>query len=141
MGAMTAKKRAWVVALGLLLVVLAAACAEVQVAPPPTWPSIVTGEDRVQYYVSDLRVPGTRQEIRTQKGDANLWIPLNSISSLRFTDPPEPERDYRWSQIVLTSGEILRVRVETNQILEGRTEAGYWNMPMKKLYSLELGSN
>jgi hypothetical protein len=95
----------------------------------------------VQYYVSDLRVPGTRQEIRTQKGDANLWIPLNSISSLRFTDPPEPERDYRWSQIVLTSGEILRVRVETNQILEGRTEAGYWNMPMKKLYSLELGSN
>jgi hypothetical protein len=141
MGTMTAKKSAWVVALGLFLVMLAAACAEVQVAPAPTWPSIVTAEDRVQYYVSELRVPGTRQEIRTQKGEANLWIPLSRVSSLRFIGPPADDRDYRWSEIVLTSGEILRVKVDADQILEGRTEAGYWNMPLKKIYSLELGTN
>lgn len=139
---MTAKTKVGMAVLGLVLMVLAAACAEVQVAPSaPAYPSLVTAADRVQYYVSDLRLPGTRQEIRTRKGDANLWIPLDQVSSLRFTDPPAEEQDFRWSEIVLTSGEVLRVKVEADQILEGRTEAGYWNMPLKKIYSLEMGTD
>ena len=130
------------VAWGLFLVMLAAACAEVQVAAPrPTWPSIVTGEDRVQYYVSDLRVPGTRQELRTKKGGANLWIPLAQISSLRFTEPASKTDDLRWSEIVLTSGETIRLQVNDDQILEGRTETGYWNMPLKKVYGFQMGAN
>jgi hypothetical protein len=140
MGAMKAKERAWIVALGLFLVVLIGACAEVQVAPPATWPSIVTAEDRVQYNVTGLRIPGSRQEIRTQKGDANLWVPLRQVSSLRFTAPTQDEFDYRAAQIVLTSGEVLQVQVDAGQLLEGRTEAGYWNMPLRKIYSLEMGT-
>jgi hypothetical protein len=140
MGAMKAKERVWIVALGLFLTVLIGACAEVQVPPSPTWPSIVTAEDRVQYNVTGLRIPGSRQEIRTQKGDANLWVPLSQVSSLRFTAPAQDEFDYRAAQIVLTSGEILQVQVDASQILEGRTEAGYWNMPLRKIYSLELGT-
>lgn len=138
---MTVKVRAWMAAWGLFVVMLAAACAEVQVAPRPTWPSVVTAADGVQYYVSDLRVPGTRQEIRTQKGDANLWVPLSQVSSLRFIDPPSEVLEFRWSEIVLTSGEILRVKVDTNFILEGRTDAGYWNMPLRKVSRLVIGAN
>jgi|UniRef100_A0A7C5ETK4 hypothetical protein len=129
-----------VVILALWVAGMVGACAPVQEAPPPaaTWPSIVTSEDRVHYYVSGLRVPGTRQEIRTRKGEANLWIPLARISSLRFTGPVG--EDFRPADIVMTSGETLRVEVETNQILEGMTEAGYWNMPLGKISSLQMGT-
>jgi hypothetical protein len=138
MSTLRTKRSAWIVVLGLLLACFLGACAEVQVAPPQTWPSIVTTDDRVQFYVSGLRVPGTRQEIRTKKGDANLWVPLSQVSSMRFTAPVQD--DYRPAEIVLTNGEILQVEVEANQILEGRTKAGYWNMPLSRIYSLELGT-
>lgn len=139
MSTLRTERSAWIVVLSLLLVWLIGACAEVPVAPAPqTWPSIVTTDDRVQYFVSGLRVPGTRQEIRTRKGGANLWIPLSQINSMRFIAPVQD--DYRAAEIVLTSGEILQVEVEANQILEGNTEAAYWNMPLGKIYSLELGT-
>ena len=139
MSTLRTKECAWIVVLGMWLACFLGACAEVKVAPPPqTWPSIVTSEEQVQYYVSGLRVPGTRQEIRTRKGEANLWIPLSQISGIRFTTPVF--EDYRAAEIVLVNGETLRVEVEANQILEGKTEAGYWNMPLSKMYSLELGT-
>jgi hypothetical protein len=138
MGATRTKLSAWLVVLSLGLGCWLSACAEVQVAPPPTWPSIVTSEDRAQYYVSGLRIPGTRQELRTRRGEANLWVPLAQISSMRFTSPAY--EDYRSAEIRLVSGELLQVEVDTNQLLEGRTEVGYWNMPMGQIYSLELGT-
>ena len=132
-------QHAWIVVMGLLLAFFLGACAEVQVAPPPpTWPSIVTSEEGVQYYVSSLRIPGTRQEIRVRKGDANLWIPLAQISTMRFTSLVHD--DYRQAEIVLLSGEILRVEADVNQILEGRTEVGYWNMPLDKIARVEFGT-
>jgi hypothetical protein len=140
MSTLRTKECAWIVVLGLLLALFLGACAEKQVPlpPTPTWPSIVTSDEGVQYYVSGLRIPGTRQEIRTRKDEANLWISLSQISGIRFTTPVF--EDYRAAEIVLVSGETLRVKVEANQIMEGRTEAGYWNMPLSKIYSLELGT-
>lgn len=132
------RQSAWIVVAGLLLALFLGACAEVQVAqPPPAWPSIVTSEDLVQHYVSGLRIPGSIQEIRTRKGDANLWIPLAQISTLKFVSPAY--EDYRQAEIVLVSGEVLRVDVEVNQILEGKTDVGYWNMPLAKVSSLVVG--
>jgi hypothetical protein len=133
----TSKHRVWMAILGLGLAGWLSACAEVQVAPPPTWPSLVTAADGVHYYVSGLRVPGTRQEIRTRRGDANLWIPLYRIDTIRFTAPVVD--DYRQADIVLASGEILQMEVDVNQLLEGYTEGGYWNMSMGKLHRLEMG--
>ena len=140
MSTLRTKECIWIVVLVLGLACFLGACAEKQVAPPPTptWPSIVTSDEGVQYYVSGLRIPGTRQEIRTRKGEANLWIPLSQITGIRFTTPVF--EDYRAAEIVLNSGETLRVEVEANQILEGRTEAGYWNMPLSNMNSLELGT-
>lgn len=133
------KQSALIVVLGLLLALFLGACAEVQVAePPPPLPSIVTAQDGVQYYISGLRIPGTRQELRTRKGGANLWIPLEQISTIRFTSPAF--NDYRQAEIVLVSGEIVKVEVEANQILEGRTEAGYWNMSLGQMRSVEFGT-
>jgi hypothetical protein len=125
--------------LGLGLAGWLSACAEVQVALPPTWPSLVTAEDGVHYYVSGLRVPGTRQELRTRRGDANLWVPLYRVSTIRFTSPAHD--DYRHADIVLDSGEILQVEVDVNQLLEGYTEGGYWNMSMGKMHRLEMGTH
>ncbi len=134
------KQSAWIVVLGLLLTAFLGACAEVPVAqpPPPAAPSVVTSEDGVRYYISGLRIPGTRQEIRTRKGDANLWIPLAQISKIHFTSPVF--EDYRQAEIILVSREVVRVEVDTNQILEGRTEAGYWNMPLGRIRSVDFGT-
>ncbi|MDI6853520.1 MAG: hypothetical protein QME75_07960 [Deltaproteobacteria bacterium] len=133
-------KRAWILIAGLLLAVFIGACAEVQVAeaPPPPSPSVITAEDGVRYYVTGLRIPGTRQELRTKKGDASLWIPLAEISKIHFTSPAFD--DYRQAEIILASREVIRVEVDTNQILEGRTEAGYWNMPLGRIRSVNFGS-
>lgn len=128
-----------ILVLSLWLAGMLGACAEVPVAPPAaTWPSIVTSEEGVHYYISGLRVPGTRQEIRARKGTANLWIPLAQIRSVRFTGPGQ--EDFRPADITLSSGEVLRVEVETNLILEGRTDAGYWNMPLGSVASLQMGT-
>lgn len=134
------KERAWILIAGLLLAVFIGACAEVQVAepPPPPSPSVITAEDGVRYYVTGLRIPGTRQELRTRKGDANLWIPLAEISKIHFISPAFD--DYRQADIILASREIIRLEVDTNQILEGRTEAGYWNMPLGRIRSVNFGS-
>jgi hypothetical protein len=133
-----AKQGAWVVVMGLLLAAFLGACAQVPIEPPPPpAPSVVNAEDGVRYYVTDLRIPGTRQELRTKKGDANLWIPLAQVSKIHFISPAF--EDYRQAEIILTSREIIRVEVETDQILEGRTEAGYWNMSLGKMRSVDFG--
>jgi hypothetical protein len=32
------------------------------------------------------------------------------------------------------------MEVDVNQLLEGRTEAAYWNMSMGNIYSVEMGA-
>ncbi len=126
--------------MGLCLAFVAGACTQSPPAAPPpqTWPSVVTSEDGVHYYVTGLRVPGTRQELQVRRGDAHLWIPLAQISRIQFLSPGSD--DFRPAEIFLVSGERLQVEVETNQILEGRTSAGYWNMPLSRMRSLEFGT-
>jgi len=54
--------------MGLCLAFVAGACTQPPPAAPPpqTWPSVVTSEDGVHYYVTGLRVPGTRQELQVR---------------------------------------------------------------------------
>lgn len=125
--------------LALWLVSLLAACST---PPPPraSWPSLVVTEDRVQYYVSNLKLPGTRQELRARRGEGNLWIPLREMASLRFTGYLHPD-DYRRARVVLRSGEVLEVELYTRGLVEGDTDAGYWNLPLSQVATIEFGRN
>ncbi|MCL6622297.1 MAG: hypothetical protein K6T55_09375 [Syntrophobacterales bacterium] len=124
-----------------LLVGLAwlAACSTPPVARP-TWPSVVVTEEGVQYYVSNLKLPGTRQELRARRGEGNLWIPLREMASLRFTGILHPD-DYRRARVVLRSGEVLEVELYTRGLIEGDTDAGYWNLPLSRVAAIEFGGS
>lgn len=130
-------KQAAVAALALMLCFIVA-CPPPSVKPPIV-PSVIMTDARVQYNVSGLKLPGTRQEIRTRRGDGNLWIPLQEIATLRFTGIVQPD-EFRRARIVLTTGEILEVEVQTSVLIEGNTEAGYWNMPLSQVAWIEFGN-
>lgn len=129
---------------GLLILVLGLAglLTSCTTPPPsrPVWYSLVVSEDRVQYYVSNLKLPGTRQELRARRGEGNLWIPLQEMASLRFTGYLHPD-DYRRARVVLRSGEVLEVELYTRGFLEGDTDAGYWNLPLSQVAAIEFGRN
>ncbi len=107
---------------------------------PPIVPSVVMTEAKVQYNVSGLKLPGTRQELKTRRGDSHLWIPLRDIAALRFAGIVQPD-DFRRARIVLTTGEVLEVEVHTRCLIEGDTEAGYWNMPLGQVAWIEFAGN
>jgi hypothetical protein len=128
---------AWLV----LCLVFFAGCQ--QPAPPmkpPTWPSVVGTESRVQYNIRGLKLPGTRQEFRARRGDSNLWIGLKEIAAIRFSGPLQPD-DFRRARIILNTGEILEVEVHTRGLIEGDTEAGYWNIPLSQVSWIEFGQD
>ncbi len=129
-------------AVPLLILAVAALFAACTTPPPPrpSWPSLVVTEDRVQYSVSNLKLPGTRQELRARRGEANLWIPLREMASLRFTGYLHPD-DYRRARVVLRSGEVLEVELYTRGLIEGDTDAGYWNLPLSQVAAIEFGRN
>ncbi len=126
-------------ALALLGLLMVLSCSTPPVKPL-TWPSVVGTETRAQYNISGLKLPGTRQELRAQRGDTFMWIPLRDIAALRFTGSLRPD-DYRRARLVLQTGEILEVDVYTNCLIEGDTEAGYWNMPLSQVSWIEFGRN
>jgi hypothetical protein len=125
--------------LALILTVFLPACAPVVVPPPVTHPSVVTSQEGVAFYVTGLKLPGTRQELRLKEGGAITWIPLAAIDQLRFTGPMH--ESYRPAIIVLTSGERVQSEVRVGDLLlEGVTDLGYWNMPLKKVIHLKMGT-
>ncbi|MBM4274928.1 MAG: hypothetical protein FJ134_10790 [Deltaproteobacteria bacterium] len=133
--------RAIIRGLGALLLFWAClalgACVK-EVAPPPlpTYPGKVVTEDGMAFYVRNIRLPGTRQELTVKTGGTQTWVPLNIIHGVRFLGP---EKDlYRESEIYLTSGERLRGQVFVGGLLEGTTDVGYWNMPLKKVERLQM---
>jgi hypothetical protein len=131
--------RAWV-ALALVVggLLTLAACNPQATKPPPlpASPSVVITQDGVAFYVKGLRIPGTRQELRLKEGDTLTWVPLEQVSAVRFSGPVRDT--YRQAVITLTGGERLQGEVNVNFLIEGTTDLGYWNMPMRKVERLNL---
>lgn len=127
---------------GLLLLwaclALTSCAREVVPVPPPlpTYPGKVLTEDGMAFYVRGIRLPGTRQELLLKTGGTQTWVPLNIIHGVRFLGP-EKDR-YRESEVYLTSGEKLRGQVFVGGLLEGTTDLGYWNMPLKKVERFQI---
>ena len=113
------------------------ACNPQVVKPPPVIsPSVVVTQDGMIFYVKKLRIPGTRQELRLKEGETVAWVPLEQVSVVRFTGPI---RDgYRQAIIYLTDYSQLQGEAYVSFLIEGITDMGYWNMPMRKVESLEL---
>jgi len=104
--------------------------------PPPATPSVVVTQDGTAFYVKGVRIPGTRQELRLRQSGTLTWIPLEQVSAVRFIGPIQDT--YRQADIILTGGERLQGEVDINFLLEGTTDLGYWNMPMRKVERLNL---
>jgi hypothetical protein len=104
--------------------------------PLPVSPSMVVTQDGMAFYVKGLRIPGTRQELRLRESGTLTWVPLEQVSAVRFSGPVRDT--YRQADIILTGGERLQGEVDVNFLIEGTTDLGYWNMPMRKVVSLNL---
>jgi hypothetical protein len=129
----------WAVLAGLSGCLLAAAGCNPEMAkppPPPAAPSVVVTRDGMAYYVKNLRLPGTRQELRLKEGETLTWVPLEQVAAVRLFGPVHDS--YRQAIIVLTGGEEIRGELYINFLIEGTTDLGYWNMPMRKVERLEL---
>jgi hypothetical protein len=105
--------------------------------PSPPNPSVVVTRDGIVFYVKGLRIPGTRQELRLKLGDTLTWVPWEQVAVIRFTGPIRDT--YRPVIIYLTDGGRLEGDVFVDFLIEGATDMGYWNMPMRKVESLEMG--
>jgi hypothetical protein len=121
---------------GCLLAAAACNPEMVKPPPPPAVPSVVITQDGMAYYVKNLRLPGTRQELRLKEGETLTWVPLEQVSAVRLSGPIHDS--YRQAVIVLTGGEEIRGELYINFLIEGTTDLGYWNMPMSKVERLQL---
>jgi len=114
-----------------------AACAPEVVPPPlPTYPGKVFTDEGKAFYVWNLRLPGTRQELVAKIGGTQTWVPLSVVHGVRFLGP-EQDR-YRESEIYTISGEKFRGQVFVGGLLEGTTDMGYWNMPLNKVEEFQM---
>jgi hypothetical protein len=104
-----------------------------------TFPSVVTTRAGLTYYVRGLRLPGIMQELKLKEGDTLTWVPLKQVSVVRFTE--QVRYNYRPAIIYLTSGGRLEGDVFVDFLIEGTTDMGYWNMSMRDVESLEMGTD
>jgi hypothetical protein len=52
-----------------------------------------------------------------------------------------PEQDnYRQAEIVLLTGEKFRGLVYVSQLIEGDTDVGYWNMSLRDVKQVAMGT-
>jgi hypothetical protein len=107
--------------------------------PPMPIPSMVLTTEGVVYYVYDLRIPGTIQEFEVKKGGGTTWVPLDLISNVRFSGPTQ--EGTRPVRISLDQGERVEGLMLTDMLLEGTTDIGYWNMPLKKIDTIDWGTH
>jgi hypothetical protein len=119
---------------GCLLALYACNPQAIKVPPPVISPRVT--QDGTAFYVKGLRIPGTRQELRLREGGTLTWVPLEQVSTVRFSGPIQDT--YRQAVITLTGGGSLRGAVYVNFLIEGVTDLGYWNMPMSKVERLNL---
>ena len=97
---------------------------------------MVITEEGIQFFVWGVKLPGTSQELKLKKGGSTTWLPLSIIEVITFSGP---EIDgFRPADIVLTSGEKLNGELFADQIIEGTTDLGYWNITLGKVRQVGL---
>lgn len=106
-------------------------------SPPLQFPSIVITEEGIQFSVYGLKLPGSSQELKLKKGGATTWVPLSIIRVITFTGPEEDR--FRPALISLISGERFSGELFADQLIEGTTDVGYWNMPLAQIRQLGMG--
>jgi len=127
-----------------LLVLLAVLLLTVPACPPlpPAEPAVKTpskviSEAGMEFFVYELKLPGTSQDIKMRVGTSLIWLPLHSVRYLRFSGT---ELDnYRPAEVVLTTGENFKGELFVGQLIEGSTDVGYWNMSLKDVSRLVMG--
>lgn len=112
--------------------------------PPPSKPitkipSAVLTEGGLQFYVYGFKLPGTNQDLRLKQTGATTWVPLSIVQYVIFTGP-ELDR-YRPARIGLTAGDKLEGDLFVDQIVEGTTDVGYWNIQLRDVKQLNLGED
>lgn len=118
----------------------ASSCGPPPPKPPPLKiPSKVITEGGVEFYVYGLKLPGTSQELKLKQAGATTWVPLSIIQYVMFTGP-EFDR-YRPANLVLTSGDKLQGDLFSDQLIEGTTDVGYWNITLRDVRQLGLGED
>ncbi len=107
--------------------------------PQPPVPSAVLTEGGVVFYVWNVRLPGTSQDLQLRQGGANTWLPLVQIRQVDFTGS---EQDgFRQAVITLTTGEKTKGELAVNGLLEGMTDLGSWTIPLREVRQLTLVHN
>ncbi len=108
---------------------------------PPTpkikVPSKVVTEAGTEFFVYRLKLPGTMQELKLKQAGGTTWVPLSVIQFIFFTGP-EVDR-YRQGKIVLTSGERMQGDIFVDTLIEGTTDVGYWNIPLREVRQMSIG--
>lgn len=138
MTSLASKKEIFI--LGLLLIILAG-CAprEVVLPAPDVWPSRVVTSDGMRYEVRDLKIPGTKQDLKFRAAGGTTWIPLSEVGNIRFSGPVVDQ--YRPARIFLIRGGRLDGELFVDFILEGNSDQGYWNIPMNRVDAVDFGSD
>jgi hypothetical protein len=117
----------------------AAACAPVTPVPPTfKTPSKVISEAGMEYFVYSLKFPGTSQDLKMQVADSLIWVPLSRVLYLQFLGPEQD--NYRQAEIVLLTGEKFKGLVYVSQLIEGDTDVGYWNMSLRDVKQVAMGT-
>jgi hypothetical protein len=114
------------------------ACPPRPIPPPPGFPSEVFTQTGMAFPVRGLRMPGTFQDWRLRQGDSIIWLPFDQVEAMRFTGPVQG--GYRPAQIFLSGGDQIKAEVFVDFLIEGTTDAGYWNMPMSQVERLSVGT-
>jgi hypothetical protein len=134
--------KAAILVLLVLLLPLGLSCKHRKAPPPPPQPpvpSAVMTEKGVVFYVWNVKLPGTSQDLLLRQGGGNTWLPLVEIRQVDFTGP---EQDgFRTAAITLTTGDRTQGDLAVTGLLEGRTDLGSWNIPMREIRHLTLVHN
>jgi hypothetical protein len=123
-----------------LLAIVVSACGprEVVLPGPEIWPSRVTTSEGMRFEVWNLKIPGTKQDLKLKTAGTTTWISLSEVANIRLSGPIVDQ--YRSARIFLLKGGRLEGELFVDFILEGNSDQGYWNILMHQVEAVDFGS-
>lgn len=122
-----------------LLLVLCGGCTrEIVIPAPEIWPSRVTTSEGMRFEVWNLKIPGTKQDLKLKTAGTTTWISLSEVANIRLSGPIVDQ--YRSARIFLLKGGRLEGELFVDFILEGNSDQGYWNILMHQVEAVDFGS-